>query len=71
VGRARSRSLGGGEDRVHRPLIAIRGLLADDPKRLAALERELLDFAERSNTGSEEAAEYEYGYLLVVATMGV
>ncbi len=49
------------------PLIAIRGLLADDPERLAALDRDFLEFAERSNTGSTDAAEYEYGYLLVVA----
>ena len=53
------------------PLIAIRGLLADDPERLAALDQDFLEFAERSNTGSEDAAEYEYGYLLVVATMAV
>ncbi len=49
------------------PLIALRGLLADDPDRLAELDREFLDFAERWNTGSDDAAEYEYGYLLVVA----
>jgi ubiquinone/menaquinone biosynthesis C-methylase UbiE len=49
------------------PLIAIRGLLADDPDRVAALDREFYEFAERSNTGSEDAAEYVYDYLLVVA----
>jgi SAM-dependent methyltransferase len=49
------------------PLIAIRGLLAEDPSRLAALDRDFLAFAERSNTGSEDAAEYVYDYLLVVA----
>ena len=50
------------------PLIAIRGLRADDPERLAGLDEEFLEFATRANTGPPDGpAEYEYGYLLVVA----
>lgn len=49
------------------PVIALYGLLADEPERLAALDREFLDFATRANRGTEEAAEYHYEYLLVVA----
>ena len=50
------------------PLIAIRGLLADDPERLAALDEDFLEFATRANTGTPEGpAEYEYAFLLVVA----
>lgn len=50
------------------PVIALREQLAGDPARLAALDRDLLAFAERSNTGPPEgpfACPYEY--LLVVA----
>jgi 2-polyprenyl-3-methyl-5-hydroxy-6-metoxy-1,4-benzoquinol methylase len=50
------------------PVIAVRGLLADQPERAAALDRESLELAERANRGaSDGAAEYSYGYLLVVA----
>jgi len=49
------------------PVIAVYGLLADQPERVAALDREFLDFATRSNRGNEDAAEYQYEYLLVVA----
>lgn len=50
------------------PLVALHGSLAEDPQRRAALERDLLGFAERSNTGPEGApAEYPYEYAVVVA----
>ena len=48
--------------------IAIYQTLADQPDRLAALERDCLEFATRSNRGTPgSAAEYHYEYLLVVA----
>lgn len=50
------------------PLIALRGLLSDDPDRAARFDRDFLDFATRSNSGAPGGlAEYVYGYLLVVA----
>ncbi len=49
------------------PVIALYGSLADEPERLAALDREFRDFADRANSGGAEAAEYRYEYLLVVA----
>jgi ubiquinone/menaquinone biosynthesis C-methylase UbiE len=50
------------------PVIAIRALLADQPERAAALDREELEFAERANRGAPGGpAEYAYEYLLVVA----
>ncbi len=50
------------------PAVAIYAGLADDPHRAAALDRDFLDFATRSNRGAPgTAAEYEYEYLLVVA----
>jgi SAM-dependent methyltransferase len=49
------------------PLVALRGLLAGEPDRLAALDEDFRAFAERANSGSPDAAEYEYGYLLVIA----
>jgi ubiquinone/menaquinone biosynthesis C-methylase UbiE len=50
------------------PVIAIEASLADQPERAAALERDFLDFAERSNRGAPDGpAEYRYEYLLVVA----
>jgi ubiquinone/menaquinone biosynthesis C-methylase UbiE len=50
------------------PVIAVRTSLADDSERLAAFDRELLDFATGSNTGAPGGeAEYCYDYLLVVA----
>jgi 2-polyprenyl-6-hydroxyphenyl methylase/3-demethylubiquinone-9 3-methyltransferase len=50
------------------PVIALHALLADQPDRAAALERESLEFATRSNRSAPEGpAEYPYEYLLVVA----
>jgi SAM-dependent methyltransferase len=50
------------------PLVALRGLLASEPERLAALDRDFREFAERANSAADgEPAEYEYEYLLVVA----
>jgi ubiquinone/menaquinone biosynthesis C-methylase UbiE len=49
------------------PVVALYGLLADQPDRLAALDREFLDFATRANRGTSTAAEYHYEYLLIVA----
>jgi len=49
------------------PVIALYGLLAEEPERVADLDREFLEFAVRENRGTEEAAEYHYEYLLVVA----
>jgi ubiquinone/menaquinone biosynthesis C-methylase UbiE len=50
------------------PVIATYADLADEPDRSAALDREFLDFATRSNVvASEGGAEYQYEYLLVVA----
>ena len=50
------------------PVVALYESLADDPKRLSALDADFLDFAVRANTGSEGGpAEYPYEYLLVIA----
>jgi ubiquinone/menaquinone biosynthesis C-methylase UbiE len=50
------------------PVVAIYASLADQPDRLAALDGDFLDFAERSNRGAPDGpAEYRYEYLLVVA----
>ena len=50
------------------PVVATYARLADDPDRTAALDRDLLDFATRSNRGAPRGpAEYAYEYLLVVA----
>lgn len=50
------------------PAVAIYGSLADQPDRAAALDREFLEFATRSNRGAPDGpAEYQYEYLLVVA----
>lgn len=50
------------------PVVAIYGLLATEPERLATLDAEFLEFAERANTaGQDSRAEYEYEYLLAVA----
>jgi SAM-dependent methyltransferase len=50
------------------PLVALRGLLSVEPERLAALDRDFREFAERANSGPPGGpAEYEYEYLLVVA----
>jgi ubiquinone/menaquinone biosynthesis C-methylase UbiE len=49
------------------PLIAISASVADDPDQAAALDRELLEFATRSNRGAPGGpAEYHYEYLLVI-----
>ena len=50
------------------PVVGTYASLADDPERTAALDRDFLDFATRSNSGPPEGpAEYRYEYLLVVA----
>lgn len=50
------------------PVVALYASLADRPDRAAALDREFLEFATRSNRGAPEGpAEYHYEYLLVVA----
>jgi ubiquinone/menaquinone biosynthesis C-methylase UbiE len=50
------------------PVVAIYASLADQPDRLAALDRDFLEFATRSNRdGSAGAAQYPYEYLLAVA----
>lgn len=50
------------------PAVAVYADLADQPDRAAALDREFLEFATRSNRGAPGGpAEYRYQYLLVVA----
>ena len=50
------------------PLVAIREALADQPDRVAALDRDFLEFATRANRrGPGGPAEYVYEYLLVIA----
>jgi hypothetical protein len=50
------------------PVAALYASLDDQPERLAALDRDFLDFAMRANTGPPGGpAEYVYEYLLVVA----
>jgi 2-polyprenyl-6-hydroxyphenyl methylase/3-demethylubiquinone-9 3-methyltransferase len=50
------------------PVVAVYALLADEPARVAELDREALEFATRSNRGAPDGpAEYHYEYLLVVA----
>jgi ubiquinone/menaquinone biosynthesis C-methylase UbiE len=49
------------------PIVGLYGSLADQPARLAALERDFLGFATRSNEGPPGGpAEYHYEYLLVI-----
>jgi SAM-dependent methyltransferase len=49
------------------PVVALYGALADQPDRLAALDRDFLEFATRGNQAPPgAAAEYRYEYLLVV-----
>jgi ubiquinone/menaquinone biosynthesis C-methylase UbiE len=49
------------------PVIALRSLLADQPDRAAALEREFLEFATRTTRAAPDGmAECCYEYLLVV-----
>jgi ubiquinone/menaquinone biosynthesis C-methylase UbiE len=53
------------------PAVAIYADLAGQPDRAAALDREFLEFATRSNRGASQGpAEYHYEYLLVVARKG-
>ncbi len=50
------------------PVVGIYASLADEPERSAALDRDLLEFATRADSGpSGGPAEYRYEYLLVVA----
>ncbi|MGH2742199.1 MAG: class I SAM-dependent methyltransferase [Thermoleophilaceae bacterium] len=50
------------------PVVGLYAGLAEQPDRLAALDRDFLDFATRSNQGPPGGpAEYRYEYLLVVA----
>jgi ubiquinone/menaquinone biosynthesis C-methylase UbiE len=50
------------------PVIALQALLAEQPDRAAALDREFLEFVMEENRGAPEGpAEYVYEYLLVVA----
>ena len=50
------------------PVVGLYASLADQPDRLAALDRDFLEFATRSQRGAPEGpAEYTYEYLLVVA----
>lgn len=53
---------------VFGPTIATYASLEDEPDRLAALDRDFLEFARNSNRGAPGGpAEYPYEYLLVVA----
>ena len=53
------------------PLVALRTMLADDPQRLAVLDRDFLAFARRANTGPPEGpVACPYDYLLAVARLG-
>jgi 2-polyprenyl-6-hydroxyphenyl methylase/3-demethylubiquinone-9 3-methyltransferase len=55
-------------ERTFGPAVAIYQGLAGQPERAAALDRDFLDFATRSNRGAPGAgAEYHYEYLLIVA----
>lgn len=54
--------------RTFGPVVATYASLADQPDRLAALDRDFLEFTTRSNRGAPDGpAEYPYQYLLVVA----
>jgi 2-polyprenyl-6-hydroxyphenyl methylase/3-demethylubiquinone-9 3-methyltransferase len=48
------------------PMVAIRASLADQPDRLAALDRDFVEFVTRSNRGTTGRVEIPYDYLLVV-----
>jgi 2-polyprenyl-6-hydroxyphenyl methylase/3-demethylubiquinone-9 3-methyltransferase len=53
------------------PVLATRAAIADDPARLAALDRELLEFLRSENVGAGESpgrGRYEFEYLAVTAT---
>lgn len=50
------------------PVVALRGLLASEPARLAAFDRDCLTFVERANVGAPEGpTELRYGYVVAVA----
>jgi ubiquinone/menaquinone biosynthesis C-methylase UbiE len=50
------------------PIVALRIQLVNEPERLAALDRDFLEFATRANEAPpDRPAEYRYEYLLVVA----
>ena len=50
------------------PVVGIYATLAGEPERVAALDRDFLEFATRANSGPPQGpAEYRYEYLLVVA----
>jgi SAM-dependent methyltransferase len=50
------------------PFVAIRGLLEEDPNRLAAFDEEFEELTERWNRGRPDGpAEYPYPYLLLTA----
>jgi len=49
------------------PMAGLYAGLAEEPDRVAALDRDFLDFATRANRGTPDAAEYRYEYLLVLA----
>ena len=54
--------------RTFGPVVAIYAPLADRPDRIAALDRDFLEFATRFDRGAPGGpAEYRYEYLLVVA----
>jgi hypothetical protein len=49
------------------PVVGLSASLADQPDRVAALDRDLLAYATSSNQGPPDGpAEYRYEYLLVV-----
>jgi ubiquinone/menaquinone biosynthesis C-methylase UbiE len=49
------------------PMVAIRAMLADQPERLAALDREFLEFVNRWNRAKTRSrVEIPYDYLLVI-----
>jgi hypothetical protein len=47
--------------------VAVFGLLAAEPERAAALDREFLELVTRANQGDGGSTECHYAYLLVVA----
>ena len=54
--------------RTFGPMVAIRASMADQPERVAALDREFFEFIARSNRGAREGPVHiPYEYLLVVA----